>query len=339
MTSVKTKFFVGIFLIMGVTIAVIGIVWLGMSHYLEKGLLYNAYFDESVQGLENDSPVKYRGVSIGRVDRIEVAPDATLIQVILKIEKDLKLEEDMVAQLKSVGITGIMFIEISRKKPDEPYISPPITFPVKYPVLATKPSGIKRFTEGVNEVLDRLKTLDLTVISQKINLTLDQIRQTAKDAEIRKISENAQSSLERLEKILDTSKWRQLMDAIQKAGLSFDAFSVNADKTVSNLNKTITNLNKTIVNVNKILQENEIGIQQAVSDVDHVLKRANGLLKDGSGLIRNTDERISNLQHQFTMMLKNIETAVGNLNRFLELIADNPSQLILGGPPPAKRVK
>jgi len=339
MASVRTKFFVGIFLIVGLSIAVIGIVWLGMSHYLETGLLYNAYFDESVQGLENDSPVKYRGVSIGRVHRIDVAPDVTLIQVILKIEKNLKLEEDMVAQLKSVGITGIMFIEISRKSPDEPDLSPPITFPVKYPVLSTKPSGIKRFTEGVNEVLDRLKTLDLIAVSQKINLTLDQIRQSVEDAQIQKVSEEIRSAIERLKKILDTAKWHQLMDVMQKAGTSFDAFSVNADKTVSNLNKTINNFNKTIAKVDKILQENKKGIHRAVLDVDRVLKRANELLKDGSGLIRNTDERFSSIQHQFTVTLKDIETAVENLNRFLELISDNPSQLILGGPPPAKRVK
>ncbi len=339
MASLQTKFFVGIFLVVGFAIAVIGIVWLGMSNYLEKGLLYTAFFDESVQGLENDSSVKYRGVSVGRVTRIGVAPDATLIQVILKIEKDLRLEEDMVAQLKSIGITGIMFIEISRKSPDEPDLSPPITFPVKYPVLSTKPSGIKQFISGVNEVLDRLKVLDLTVVSQKINLTLDQIRQTVEDAQIGKISEEIRSTFEQLEKILDTSKWHQLIDAIQKASLSFDAFSINADKTVSNFNKTLASFNKTIAKVNKILQENEKGIHQAVLDVDRVLKRANGLLKDGSGLIRNTDERISSLQHQFAVTLKNIETAVENLNRFFELISDDPSQLFFGGPPPAKRVK
>lgn len=339
MATFQTKFFVGIFLVVGFAIAVIGIIWLGMSHYLEKGLLYTAFFDESVQGLENDSPVKYRGVSVGRVTRIDVAPDATLIQVILKIEKELRLEEDMVAQLKSIGITGIMFIEISRKSPDEPDLSPPLTFPVKYPVLSTKPSGIKRFIEGVNEVLDRLKVLDLTVVSQKINLTLDQIRQTVEDARIGEISKEIRSTFERLEKILDASKWHQLIAAIQKASLSFDAFSINADKTVSNFNKTLAGFNKTIAKVNKILQDNEKGIHQAVLDVDRVLKRANGLFKDGSGLIRNTDERISSLQHQFTVTLKNIETAVENLNRFLELISDNPSQLFFGGPPPAKRVK
>jgi hypothetical protein len=69
------------------------------------------YFDESVQGLDKDSPVKYRGVSIGRVENINVAPDAALIQVVLKIESGLESGiDDIVARLKSVGITGIMFV-------------------------------------------------------------------------------------------------------------------------------------------------------------------------------------------------------------------------------------
>jgi len=114
MSSVKTNFTVGIFVIIGFSIVVIAIFWLGMSSYLEKGKFFAAYFDESVQGLDKDSPVKYRGVSIGRVDNIKVAPDSTLIQVILKIETDLKLGKNIVAQLKSVGITGIMFVELDK---------------------------------------------------------------------------------------------------------------------------------------------------------------------------------------------------------------------------------
>jgi len=112
--NIKTKLMVGIFVIMGFTIATAAIIWLGMSSYFDKGLRYVAYFDESVQGLDKDSPVKYRGVPIGRVESIKVAPDATLIEVVMKIEEGLKPEEhrgDVVAQLKSIGITGIMFVE------------------------------------------------------------------------------------------------------------------------------------------------------------------------------------------------------------------------------------
>jgi len=80
MASLRTKFIVGAFVATGMGIAIAAILWLGASNYLEKGNYYAAYFDESVQGLEKDSPVKYRGVTIGRVYRIGVAPDAALIE-------------------------------------------------------------------------------------------------------------------------------------------------------------------------------------------------------------------------------------------------------------------
>ena len=111
MASQRTKYTVGLFLIFGIGIALLAFIWLGMSRFLQKGHYYATYFNESVQGLDKDAPVKYRGVSIGRVDSIEVAPDARLIEVILKIETGQKLDNDIVAQLSPVGITGGMIIE------------------------------------------------------------------------------------------------------------------------------------------------------------------------------------------------------------------------------------
>ena len=98
MINKKTKFFVGLFMAGGISIAVVAIIWLGMSRIFEKGNHYAVYFDESVQGLSVDSPVKYRGVAIGRVEQIKVAPDSRLIEVILIIESGIKAEDDMVAQ-------------------------------------------------------------------------------------------------------------------------------------------------------------------------------------------------------------------------------------------------
>ncbi len=153
MASQKTKFAVGLFVATGIGVASLAIIWLGMSRYLEKGQYYVSYFNESVQGLEIDSPVKYRGVAIGRVDSIGVAPDAKLIEVVLKIESGQPLQSDLVAQLKSVGITGIMFVELDRKKEGEPDRSPSLSFPAKHPVVASKPSGISELLTGLDDAL------------------------------------------------------------------------------------------------------------------------------------------------------------------------------------------
>ena len=120
MASQKTKFTVGLFLITGTGLFLLTVIWMGVSHFLQEGQYYVTYFNESVQGLEKDSPVKYQGVPIGRVESIEVAPDEKLIQVTLKIESGQKLDKDTVAQLKLVGITGSIFVELNRKAEGEP---------------------------------------------------------------------------------------------------------------------------------------------------------------------------------------------------------------------------
>ena len=328
MASVKTKFTVGLFVMIGFAIAMVTIIWLGKSHYLEEGQYYIVYFDESVQGLAKDSPVKYRGVSIGRVDNIVVAPDASLIKVILKIESGLKLEdhlEDIVAELKSVGITGIMFIELERKKDGEPDLSPKTTFPSEHPVIATKPSKISKIIKGIDNVLNQINALDIQGITTKLKTTLDTINKNVADAQIKKISSNIRSSIEKAETILDTKKWGEIMESIGNAGSSFNNFAVNADKTVSR--------------IDSIVEENKKEFTEAISNFKHTMKHADILMGDGSQLIKNADAQLSILQRQLFITLQNLEKASYNMNRLLDLISDQPSQIIFGNPPSEKNVE
>ena len=132
-----------------------------MSRFLEKGQFYATYFDESIQGLVVDSPVKYRGVFIGRVESISVAPDSQLIKVVLKIESGQTLDSNIVAQLKSVGITGSMFVELDRREEGEPDQSPTLSFPSEYPIVASKPSEISELLNSISQALNQIKALDL----------------------------------------------------------------------------------------------------------------------------------------------------------------------------------
>jgi phospholipid/cholesterol/gamma-HCH transport system substrate-binding protein len=199
MASTKTKFAVGLFVLGGVSIALLGIIWLGVTRYFEKGHYYATYFNESVQGLDKDSPVKYRGVSIGRVAKIGVAPDEKLIEVVLKVESEQKLGSDMEAQLKSVGITGSMFIELDQKKEGEPDRSPPLNFPTKYPVVASKPSTISELFHGIDKVLTQFSTLDLEGISDALKSTMGSLNHAIIDANVKAISTNLESSIERFD--------------------------------------------------------------------------------------------------------------------------------------------
>jgi phospholipid/cholesterol/gamma-HCH transport system substrate-binding protein len=308
MASQKTKFAVGLFLACGMVFAVLVIIWLGMSRFLEKGRYYVTYFDESVQGLNIDSPVKYRGVFIGRVDRIDVAPDSKLIQVVLKIESGQTLDSSIVAQLKSVGITGSMFIEIDRKKTGEPDQSPKLNFPTKYPIVASKPSEIGELISGINAVLDQIKSLD-----------------------VKRISDNLEASLGRANLLLNDQRWDRILSMVDQGVLSFNS-------VIKGANRSLDRLDKTIVRFDGIVEEKEKSIKAGIENFKLAMQRANVFLEKGSALMDGTDAAVTQLTQHLLIVAQNLEKASENLNQIMELLADQPSQLIFGAPPVPRNV-
>ncbi|HEX9911558.1 MAG TPA: MlaD family protein, partial [Desulfatiglandales bacterium] len=257
MASQKAKFVVGLFLVCGIGIALLAFIWLGMSRYFEKGRFYVTFFNESVQGLDKDSPVKYRGVSVGRVHSISVAPDSKLVKVVLKIETGMVLDTNMVAQLKSVGITGSVFIELDQKKKDEPDRSPPLSFPSEYPIVASKPSELGEILRGIDDILNKIKALDLEGISAKIKSNLDTIETTVHEANVKGISRKLERSLDQLNQILDSQQWDKILASTQETIRAANEFFVKG-------NATLTHAENAFAQARGIIADNEQAIREAL---------------------------------------------------------------------------
>jgi len=331
MASKKTKFTVGLFVVSGISIAVVAIIWLGMTRYFEQGHLFAAYFNESVQGLSQDAPVKYRGVPIGRVEKIRVAPDSKLIEVILSIETGQTLDRSYVAQLKDVGITGSMFVELDRKRPDEPDRSPHITFPSEYPIVASKPSELSQLLNQFTEVLNHIKQLDLNGISEKIKQALDTMNVLMADADVKGISAKLKSTLDGAEHLLDKKRWEHILASVDQAAQSINQLIHDAKNTMKQVDKTL-------VGAQRVVSENEKEIEQTLDGLAKAVSRVNTLLEKGTEFISRTDDAAIELKRKLYVSAQNLERATDNLNQFMEVIAEQPSQLVFGEPPADRRV-
>ena len=324
MATQKTKFAVGLFVAIGIAFAILVTIWLGLSRFLQEGQYCVTYFDESVQGLDVDSPVKYRGVFIGRVESISVAPDSKLIKVVLKIESGQKLDPNLVAQLRSVGITGSMFVELDQKKADEPDQSPALSFPSEYPIIASKPSEISGLIGGINEVLNQIKALDLKEISDTIKATLDNINQSVDDANIQRVSQTIEISFEKLENILADQRWNKIL--------------ASADTAAQSLNILLDKADQTLFRVDAIVSGKEQTIKTALDDFSQAMKNANIFLNKGSALVGDADASVSQLMHHLLIAARNLEKASDNLNQLMEALAEQPSQLFFGEPPQPREI-
>jgi len=201
MARKTSKFMIGLFVTLGALIGMTAIVWLGASKYFEKGRTCVTYFDESVQGLQVDSAVKYRGVEVGRVTKIGVAPDDYLIEVVMKVNLEGDLEKDYVARLKAAGITGIVFIELNRKDPGKPDETPRLNFVAEYPVISSEPSEIKQILSGVDAVIQSIKQIDTKGISDQIKATTKEIENVVGGKSMKAILAGLEATVENLNRV------------------------------------------------------------------------------------------------------------------------------------------
>lgn len=104
---------VGLFMIIGFAAFVYLALQLGEVSFLTRGKTYvlKAEFD-NVAGVKKGASVQVAGVDVGEVIAIELGPlDAAVLS--LQIVNKLKVPKDSVASVKSQGIIGDKYIQLS----------------------------------------------------------------------------------------------------------------------------------------------------------------------------------------------------------------------------------
>jgi len=146
----------GTFLMLGFTY------WLLKPSAEIKTKKYNIHFDESVLGLNIDSAVKYRGISVGKVSGLRINPSNTeQVEVLITILKTTPIKETTVAKLTSQGITGLSYINLSLGGNGAKSLE--AKEGAKYPVIKTEASFFERFEKSLGTVSTKLsKTLTRT---------------------------------------------------------------------------------------------------------------------------------------------------------------------------------
>ncbi len=106
---------VGAFVLLLGAALVAGVLWLAVGLGGRQTLdPYQAVIQESVAGLNVDAPVKYLGVDVGKVSHIEIDPlNSRQVRLHFLIQRGTPIKRDSLAVLKTQGLTGIAYIELS----------------------------------------------------------------------------------------------------------------------------------------------------------------------------------------------------------------------------------
>ena len=299
MVKKKTFFTVGLFVLIGVAAGIALIIWLGASQYLKKGKVYATYFDESVQGLQIDSNVKFRGVNIGMVSKINVAPDYRLIEVIMKINYAGDID-GTIAKLKTAGITGIVFVELDYRKEGDIDNTPKITFTPDYPVIPSNPSEIKQIFSGIDSVIEQMKQIDFKGISDQLKMTTTNINAFVSGDEMKRIIKN------------------------------LDALMANLENISEKLNKVVSDRR-----VDAILDDTRESIKKIKEEVNalnlaETSNRANQL-------IENASRKTKRITTELEIASENLKRTTENMDQLVDRLKADPSEIIFSNPPAKKR--
>lgn len=104
---------VGVFVLLGIICVGYLTFRLGEVEILgDKYYLLNARFT-SVTGLKVGAQVEIAGVQVGQVDVIALDSKDLVAMVRLKIKEGLKLSDDVIASIKSAGLLGDKYVQLS----------------------------------------------------------------------------------------------------------------------------------------------------------------------------------------------------------------------------------
>ena len=283
MATASTHFKLGIFTLIAIVAGIAMAFGLGARATTSETVRFDTYFDESVEGLEIGSPVKYRGVKIGSVSAIEIAPDHQKVDVGLALAavdvRRLGLETippELRTQLGTQGITGVKYVDIDFF---DPKANPPPVLPFEPPAryIPAAPSVIKGLTEDLGAMLQRLPAVAdaTTAVLQRIDRILEDFEGQRLPARFEKAVEDIDGA---------AGDIRVLLRHIDKAHIP--------DKTASAMDGLSTALAKVNVMMDRIGGDGGLvaSTQRATDRLGDLGRNASGSAGDLQKTLRDLDE-------------------------------------------------
>ena len=211
---------------------------------------YKSYFDEAVTGLEMGSPVSFRGVKIGNVSAIDVAPDRRHVEITYSLgvvvlkrlglagesrgkETKIVVPPDLRVQIASTGLTGTKYLQIDFFNTGG---NPPaeLPFPVPENYIPATPSTMKNLEDAVVRAVDMIPDMahELGGVIARVNVILDDVNR-------RNLPGNAGATLGNANRLLIGLQAK--LDQVQ-----VDELSRNASTTLKGASVALARMNRVL---------------------------------------------------------------------------------------------
>jgi ABC-type transporter Mla subunit MlaD len=317
MSQKPHHFRIGLFVLGGVLLVVAGLLAFGLRDAFETRHRLLTYIPGDVEGLVVGSPVKLKGVNVGKVTGlyfswnrypgtkvscviVEFEVGTSISPIPIESEEDFEpelktyVERGLRAIMKSQPITGAAFLELEIL---DPKANPPLAYDwprPRYPYVPSAPSDFTQVFSRLNRVFEKLERVDIDAIAKKVDGALAA----------------AEKTLERFGR--------------------FDAEGVSGEAigTLKEADATVREIRDLALDARTKVQ----GLETA--EVGRDLRRLIAGIEETNGKVQLAVDRLAGVDvRELNDTLGELRVAVRGLAEALATVRKQPSQLILGNPP------
>lgn len=324
---------IGFFVLGAMLLGMIGLFSFGSLNFLRKPQRFVVYFDESVSGLDDGSPVKLRGVRIGRVSQVSLTYNATsqesVVAVLCEFTRDVLsdakgqpidvsdraaleglIDEGLRAQLGVLGLaTGLLYVELDFRNPTE-YPAPQRDLvAVDHAVIPAVPSAISEFQASFSEILSKVKDIDFAALARELNGLLVDAR--------RQLNSVDAAALGR--------EWTETARALRTVAEN------------PRIPAALDNLDGALVDLRSTLQKIDGSVEPTAAELAQTLQQARSTLAsfdEAAATARQLLAAQSGLGAEATLALRQLGEASRAIARLADFLERNPNALLSGRTPP-----
>jgi len=321
---------IGAFVTAALVLLVAMILFFGSSSFFSRTTRFILFFDQSVNGLNVGSPVKFRGVPVGAVERILIRaegqdPESTAIPVVIKIDRS-RLE-------KNLGVSGAVFDPNSMERTLERGLVAQLNLESfitgqLFVEFSFEPERAEQFKHHLVEVDDMVEIPTLASSLDQITGDLAQLIADVSALDLERLNENLNNVLENLSVVLAGIDSKGISGSVTHAAEEVSTFvgSVDFGETFESLRLALADIRATAksFNLEKGPMANEVAklanqFSNSLDGLDKLVAQSRSLL-----------EPDSNFHYELENTLRELRRAAQSIRVLTDYLERNPNALITG---------
>ncbi len=328
---------IGMFILGAALLAVATIIVFGAAKFFDDNYIFASRFTETVNGLDVGAPVKFKGVKIGKVERIVIGSPRTnehlkkskssdnedVVVVIYSIDMNLlkrrmlendgesdiewiknQIKEGMRAKLNYQSIvTGMLYVELDYfANPDknmEIYQTP------KFIGIPSESSGLTELMKAMQDSIASISKINFKELFDNTNTLVININNKISELDAKGLSDGAKGVLVKSDMLID---------------------NVNSLLDTHSPNNIVADVQNTIRTANKFLENSDKNLAQVSADISKTLDNINKITANLDSMTSSS----SPLRFELATLVRSLNASMNSISNFTEYLQRNPNALLTG---------